>query len=178
LLHGFNDYFGNETDNYEGCEPGYSDFYENPLFSDSLFSLSQMSPCIDAGYRSLHDETDGSFRDVGAVPYTHTLLLSLEADNYEVSPGETVLIDVAVDNPDYQKQEVTLILSVDFGHRGRVVIDSLDIVALPTSTTYETMEELIPSNARPGTYFVRGELIKDGVYEYGTDGFYLEIKQD
>lgn len=176
LAHGYNDYYINEAGDYSGCQTGIGDFQLNPVFIDTLFNLGAHSPCIDAGCPLLTDETDGSVRDVGAISFTHTMYLTLYPESFTVSPGENLRIDAEVVNPDFQPQRAVLTLAVEYGLDGRLVLEEVIVEPAADETLTVTFNELVPAGTPPRSFFVRGSLVVEPDYLYGSDGFYLTIE--
>jgi len=69
----YNDVWNNNPD-YNKCDPGFNDINANPQYldaSDHDYSLSAMSPCIDAGDPDpQYYDLDKSRNDMGAFPTT------------------------------------------------------------------------------------------------------------
>jgi parallel beta-helix repeat protein len=93
-----NDVWGNEPDDYSGCDPGEGDISADPLFVDPEngdYHLSPESPCIDAGWNDApglpEEDFEGDPRIIWAhrfpVPYwPHPGYVDIGADEY-VPPG-------------------------------------------------------------------------------------------
>ncbi len=63
----YNDVWGNDTDYGYGAAPGAHDISENPLYSDTFYHLSALSPCVDAGNPApQYNDEDGTRNDMGA----------------------------------------------------------------------------------------------------------------
>ncbi len=86
----YNDVFANGLGDYDGVVPGAGCFPADPLLVDTAagdYSLSAMSPCIDAGHPGAEwADPDGSNNDIGALPYDGPVTLPI-AVNLSASPG-------------------------------------------------------------------------------------------
>jgi hypothetical protein len=109
----YNDVWGNAGGDYsDSCVAGEGDISRDPLFVDAgrrHFSLSPLSPAVDAGDTSLLD-TDGTRSDMGAYggPWADPVNLSISTPTgFFAARGDTLHLDALVSNNTAVAQEVT-----------------------------------------------------------------------
>jgi hypothetical protein len=69
----YNDVWDNRDGDYVGCQPGFGDISDDPLFVDGIpfdYHLTGDSPCIDTGDPETPPDPDGTRADMGAF-YFH-----------------------------------------------------------------------------------------------------------
>lgn len=86
----YNNVYANGLGEYYLATPGIGSFSTDPLFVDTAagdYSLSPLSPCIDAGNPGEEwQDPDGTVNDLGAIPFAGPVTLPI-ATNLNASPG-------------------------------------------------------------------------------------------
>ncbi len=174
----YNNFWNNEAESVAGMIPDPSNLELNPEFADTSFALSPHSPMIDAGYPGSALDADGSVADLGALPFTHTLELTVVPDSTWIQAGEVFGMQVDVFNPDLQIQgpivRETLVSLPDDGPSFVANLDTLYIDAQGLDAA--RVEGPVHSRAPAGFYGVQVSISVGGVV-YDQHDFELEIMQ-
>ncbi|MDH4158497.1 MAG: right-handed parallel beta-helix repeat-containing protein, partial [candidate division Zixibacteria bacterium] len=86
----YNDVFGNTVDYYGVSDPGPGSISTDPLLTSS-YTLSEDSPCIDAGdLDPTYNDPDGTRNDMGAISFIQVLPMAADINLYPEDPTHVV----------------------------------------------------------------------------------------
>ena len=175
----YNNVWANVEGQYFNFDPGENDISLNPHFTDAFngdFSLSALSPCIDAGNpESTVPEHGGDRIDIGAFEYYQPFngFLTFGGFPQEVQTGSVITWDVSLMNPATDPQTVDAWIEYS-GPSCGVAKRFLDIT-VPPGEWNETVEIQIPDNLPEGAYIVKGRVGIFGEEIWDSEVFDLDV---
>ncbi|MCB2213053.1 T9SS type A sorting domain-containing protein [bacterium] len=134
----------------------YFNITSDPLFdtnADTLFQLTNLSPCIDAGNPDQPNNQDGTISDIGAIQYSYLSInesvtnnMNRDTDNIKIFPNPTNSTLVVL-NDNYYESRYHI-----YNIMGRHIAEGLLGRGVNTITL---------NNMNSGTYFIRFEHYPD-----------------
>lgn len=176
----YNNIWGNTIGQYYRIEPGARDISCNPLFKDSGigdYTLSALSPCIDAGDPQSEVSPGGGDRiDIGAYefPQLYNGALSYLSHSGEIEQGEPYTLGFHLASP--LEEPIVIDAWLEFsGPMCGIARKFLD-VTIPPGDTMGTLNVVIPGWLTPGYYTVKGRLGIFGEQIWDSEVFDLLVK--
>lgn len=175
----YNNVWGNIEGGYYGYESGANDISVNPYFKDPFngdFTLSSLSPCIDAGNPETEIPQNGGDRiDIGALEYYQPFngYLTFEGYPQGIQTGSVATWDVSLMNPTSEPQ--TIDAWIEYSGPSCGVAKRFINLTIPPGEWNETVEIPIPDYLPEGAYTVKGRVGIFGEEIWDSEVFYLEV---